>query len=199
MDSTTQACPYCRSNIPSEAILSWRPFSCPSCQKIIEPRSPYSRYGALGCLSVFVAASLGFVLLGLHWLPSVAIGLAAGIILNAAIRKLIEHQWPRPPNLHPHILRTESDALVKLADFLDSIACAESWRSEFDRPLDMFAQQRSYDESLENVALEAAQQLKAELQGIRARKISTEIRNLPPDALRKEIQAIARELRLAAN
>ncbi len=149
-------------------------------------------------MSVFVVASLGFFLLGLHWLPSVAIGLAAGIILNAVVRNLIEHQWPRTPNLHQHILRAESDTFGKLADFLDSTACAESWRSEFDRPLDMFVHQRSYDESLENVALEAAQQLKAELQGIRARKISAEIRILSLDALRKEIQAIARDLRLAA-
>jgi hypothetical protein len=197
MESTPRPCPHCRSEMRPETIVSWRPFSCPSCQKIIEPSSPYSRYMTLGCLSTFAAALLGFVLLGLRWLPSVAIALAAGIILNAAVRKLIEHQWPRPPDLHPHILRTESDTLVKLADFLELIACAESWRPEFDRPLKTFAHQRSYDESLENVALEAAQQLRAELQGIRARKIPAEIRKLSPEALRKEIQTIARDLRLA--
>jgi hypothetical protein len=152
----------------------------------------------LGCVTIFVAASLGFVLLGLRWLPSVAIGLVTGIILNAGVRKVVQHQWPRAPDLHPHVLRAEADTFVKLADFLDSIACTESWRPEFDRPLDMFAHQRSYDESLENVALEAAQQLKAGLKGIRARKISTEIRNLSPDELRKEIHAIAHDLRLAA-
>lgn len=197
MQVDEQACPYCGVRIAPEEVIAWRPFSCRSCQHIIEARSRYGGYGCVGRSVVFVLCSAALIAHGTGWFVAIVVGLGTSIAANAVIVQLRKRLWPRGLILRNHILRTEPEGLVPLADFLDMIALADSWTPDFDAKLKMFDSQTYLDDSLEKSGHDAAWAVKDAVQGIERKTEKTEP-NFPLEQWRGELRAIARDLRFAA-
>ncbi|MBZ5542649.1 MAG: hypothetical protein LAO07_03095 [Acidobacteriia bacterium] len=81
---------------------------------------------------------------------------------------------------------------------MDQIAATAEWSTDFEKRLDAAKHSKTYDDWLENVAIDMAEQYRGILQGIPPRKRSGVGRQLSREELRAELRAIARDLRLAA-
>jgi hypothetical protein len=164
---------------------------------LIEVR-PYSPpYAVAGCAAVCVTCSLAFVAIGLG-LIGVAAGIVAGFLITRLVLGWIKRRWPRPPSLVPHDLRTYPENLPPLAEFLDQIAAAAEWTPDFDKRLDTAKKSRTYDDWLEDVAIDFAKQYRDIVRGTPPRKRRAIEHTFSPEELRAELRAIARDLRLAA-
>ncbi len=189
-------CPFCHTRLSPEVAPSYRPFSCPSCHLLIQPRPYYQRYGTLGCLTVCAICLLGPLVFGLRWYLGL-IGIAVGVFIIAKGLHFAAGVWPQPPALVPYTLQTYPENLPPFSEFLDQIAAASAWRDEFDSQLVGAKGRRTYDDELENVAIELAERYRSILRGVPPRKGRVK-RSFDLEELRAELRAIARDIRLAA-
>jgi hypothetical protein len=188
----------CGAPLSQDEVITWRPFSCPKCQKFIDPTRPYS-LSIAGCLSVLAVCSAILILSGLGWFLGLGLGIAISILIGAVGSKLLQRYWPRPPVLRRYWFRTEPQNLLRLADLLEAIAASEQWNEHLDWQLMVVSQQRSLDDWLENSACESAEAFKRALQGLpESKKVATN-RNLTMDERREQLHALARDLRIGAS
>ncbi len=93
-------------------------------------------------------------------------------------------------------ISTYPENLPALAEFLDRIADASAWSTEFSERLGALERHRTLDDWLENVAVELAERYGDTLQGVPSRKRSRIKKSFSLEELREELRAIARDLRL---
>jgi hypothetical protein len=198
MAATIDTCPNCGKPLAPDAIIDWRPFSCPYCRAFTAPHSAYRRHQQLGCLAPVVLCCAVAALLGFHWLWGLAIGLISGVLMSVAIFRTLTKFRPRPPRLRPYIFRTQTD-LHSLADFLESIAAANEWNEQLDHRFTLFWDWRSRDDWLEEAALDSADDYRTTLTGNPPRKKSRVTSGHSLEDQRKVLCAIATDLRIAGN
>jgi hypothetical protein len=162
----------------------------------MEPLHYYGRYKPSGWLALIVMFILAWLVFDLRWYLAV-FGAATGILVISAAFKAMNSLWPHPPVLVPHTLRTYPDNLPPLAEFLDQIAGAAEWSPEFDKQLDAVKRQKTYDDWLENVAIEFAELYKDRLQGGPPQKRRGIKQDFRLEELRAELRAIAGDVRIA--
>lgn len=190
-------CPACQTILAGPDILLWRPFSCPTCNEIIEPVF-YPRGRGIGCLSSFLLVAVLLGLSGMKWYWSALIGAGAGVLLSLLRVQVARRFWPKPYALRRHIFRTETPCLLEWAELLESIAAAEAWTDQLEHRLLVIDGQRSRDDSLENAAADSAQSFKRSIQGIPVPKKYKQEAGLTLDESRERIRLIARDLHFAA-
>lgn len=176
--------------------MSWRPFSCPSCHAIIEKGLPRKRGEGIGCLLIFLLATAALIFLGMRWYWSGLAGAAVTISLNAIRISLARRLWPN--SIRRHEFRTEVLGFLPLAEFLESVAVAESWTPQLDRQLYLVDSQRSPDDSLENAAVGSVINFKDSLQGVQTGKKIYGRPSLTLPDQRERMRCLARDLRWAA-
>ena len=181
----------------AEAAPSYRPFSCPNCKRLIELRPYAPRYAVAGCLGMCVVCSLGFVAIGLG-LVGIAAGAVAGFLITRLAVGWIKQRWPHPPELKSYDVRTYPENLIALAELLDQAAAASEWNTDWDKRIETAQRNKTYDDELENVSIDLAEIHKAKLQGSRPPKRKRVPHDMGLDELRKELRAVAGDLRIAA-
>ena len=133
-----------------------------------------------------------------------ALGFVAGLVLAILaanlIIKVLNRWMPRSPRLIQHMFYVEPKTLAEIADFLDTIHTAEEWTSDYDRRLYLLSSSRSLDDALENGSLEAAEEFKRRFVQSKTykKKIDEALKRYSLDELRSELEAIATDLRIAA-
>ena len=201
MANRKKNCPYCGAAIPSEAMRTWRPFSCPQCSCVVAPRSVYHNLGTVGCLSApLLCAALGWIA-SRHWLGVLAgsfVGSVAGFAIANFLIWFLNRLRPCAPVLTLYVLREHPSLLRELASLLDTLAEAESWGSSLESRLSSLREQSSLDDSLVGDAISAAQQFENLLEGKNSHRVEAALKKLPLNELRVELRVIARDLRIAA-
>ncbi len=198
MQITESKCPFCQAQIAAGSFPDYRPFSCPSCHLLVQPRVYFNRYKAPGCLIAWAVCAVALVAVGLRWHLSVLIGLAAGIFLNSRLHKFLNRRWPKPLVLTPYQCFTYTENLVALAEFLDRIAAASEWSKDLSERLRNLKGQRTLDDWLEDAGIELAERYSDALQGVPWRKRSRINKRFSLEELREELLAVSRDLRLVA-
>lgn len=195
---TIRECPHCKAKITADKIPANRPFHCPECQKIISLELFYARFQSLGCLIVLIVATLGLFLLGFGWPRSLFFAFIAALPVFVLGMKLLEKIRPRPARLVPYLCRTQTD-FFQLAMFLDTLADAPVWTTEFEKKFLSFKSSSELDNDLEQAAIECTQNFKKELEGTSNADLSNSVGTSNLDYRRQELKAIACDLRLAEN
>ena len=195
-DQQEQKCPYCRAALPNEAVPTYRPFSCPKCRLLVVLRPYYYGFGKPGCVLIlaWIPLSLIFSTLRPYTIPGFVLGSLMYIVIPKIIRKL----RPRAPFLEGYSVWTYAENLTFLAEFLDETVDVTKWSPEFDDRLKKAKGCRSYDDELENVAIDLAELYKDLLRGAPARKRKRIQRTFGLDELRSELRTVAADLRIAA-
>ncbi len=193
---TELKCPFCYVQLSAEAVRSYRPFSCPSCHLLIEPR-PRFGLGRFGCLSTCAIYILGLILFGMRWFWTLNLGVVVIVIVIAMGVSRARSLFPSALLLVPYLLRTEPENMSALAEFLDGIAGAPTWTDEFDKKLGGAKRRRTFDDELENVAIELAELYRDMLRGVQSHGRRRVKQSFELDELRIELRAVARDLRIA--
>lgn len=196
-DSPKQECPFCHALIGPEAAPRYRPFSCPTCYRLIEPLSHYDRSWIPIWLKMCLVVVLGSLIVGLCWYLGL-LGLALGVFLVLATFHLVRRHSPLVFVLGRYEGRTYTENLLALADFLEQIAGASSWTPELSASLEAAKGRRTWDDELENAAIELADLQRTGLQGIPPGKRPRLKSKLSPEKLLSDLRATADDLRLAA-
>jgi hypothetical protein len=194
----------------ADAIRIERPFSCPSCGGIVAPRSAYQRYSTTGCCSAALLLFGCGVWLGIReesgfsilWVLGGALGGGfCGLAVGWLIQRGLHAFFSEATIFEIHAMREYPQTTRELANFLEEIKSADSWRGEWDRRLSMLEMDNSKDEPLVNEGLVAANRLKIELGSGpgEKKKRSRDLDKLTIGGLREELALIARDLRRAAN
>ncbi len=93
-------------------------------------------------------------------------------------------------------MMTYPENFPPLAELLDQIIPASAWSGEFDSQLGGAKARRTYDDGLENVAIELIESYRDMLRGVPPRKRRVKPK-LSIDELRGELRAVAGDIRLA--
>jgi len=208
MPNDKKACPHCGVTIPAEAMRKNRPFSCPDCRQIVATIGPYNRIGPVGWFSFLALCTVVAALVGhrgsrgtliLNIVVGIIVGIVGGFVTMIGVSWVLRKLFPRTPKLGKYEVRDNPKSAVHTADFLDSVRDPPEWSGEKDRELDSLWRQHFQDDDLEEEALMAAEELKARLTNSseKIKHVSDEIRRLSLNELRKELAAIAADLRLA--
>ena len=194
MKGSPDHCPHCQTQLTLEQILTHRPFSCPSCELLINPRPNRNRLFVTGCLTTAGLIAISAVGLGIGWAGAVPLGLLFGLVVWTVLLSVLDKVWPRPPSLKPHEIRTANYPF--LADSIECILTSEEWTPEFDRKLVDVKQCQSYDEDLENYLVALILAYKGFKNGNPSKEFLIEGKIPTLDELRRELKAVARDMRL---
>lgn len=195
MQPSAHTCPHCRVRLAPQTVLTYRPFGCPVCGRVIEPESYLGRYGRLACVAAFIAGASGLIALGIRWYLSLPTALAGAILITVAALEILRRLRPGPALLGRYDFRLLPQDSLSLADFLDSIAAANAWSTDFDRRLAGHRKQVGDDDWLAGFSIELASRYRNALQGVSSPKLRLAHTDLDLEGIRQELRAIARDLR----
>lgn len=201
-------CPYCSISIRAPVLRVERPFACPQCGLIVQPRSRYAPLSGCGCVVVALFLIVLTTYLGLRneetwaWvLGGLLVGATVGIVVGYLIRRALQYFLGKSTVLKKHTFREYPETMRSLADFLDEIQDGGVWLEQWEHKLILLETSNSMDEPLVNEGLMAANYLKSNLVGRPVNEMkdrSSELENLELEDLRKELSEIARDLRTGA-
>ncbi len=191
-------CPLCLGEIAVEKAPVHRPFGCPNCQKIIVPTSYYAKFASPGCFVIVVIGTASLVLAGTGWGLSFLVSLIGALLLTIIAFHVLDKYFPRPTRIVAYVCRTQTN-LISLAEFLETVAAAESWTVDLDRRLELFKHENSKDDLLENLAIECIANFRQALRNPMGGDIPRISVMTSHESKREELRAIARDLRLAEN
>jgi hypothetical protein len=146
----------------------------------------------------FIVGTIALFFLGFGWLRSLFFAFIAALPVFVLGMKLLEKLWPRPARLVPYLCYTQTD-FFHLAMFLDTLADAPVWTTEFERKFLSFKSSSELDDNLEQAAIKCAQNFKKELGATSSADLSNSVGTSNLDSRRQELKAIACDLRLAEN